>query len=288
MKLRMVVYSFIAGIIFLYGGTARAEKMFVLYGFKIGQKTDAAFSELGKPTKTYNFSDGFTSFAFMKGDHYIIIETDASRPDMIWGIQLSGKKNPVHRGLGEVNMGDPVEKAIKTLGRPDSSEFAVDEITNKELRHIKRYSYYKKSNFSIESENGKVSSVKIVYNGPVEPYPEFDGWRLTREIQKGDPYAVCSLISGEVTLIEKGRGKHPGKSLLSEILPGGTLHSILYNRDYGIGTVTGKDVTYSALRLYADRNVGMPVVVERGGRKYEMVFMKSFEGWMLKEITIIK
>ena len=265
-----------------------AEKMFVLYGFKIGQKTDTAFRELGKATKTFEFDDGFKAFAFMKGDHYVLMETDPSRPDMIWGIQLSGKRNPVHCGLGAVNLGDPVENAIKVLGRPDSSEYAVDEITKKELRHIKRYSYYTTSNFSIESENGNVSSIKIVFNGPVSPFPQFDGWRLMREIKKGDPYAICSLISGEVTLIERGKEKQLEKSLLSEISPGGSLHTILFNRDFGVGTVTEKDITYSALRLYSDRNVGMPVVVEKDGRKYEMVFMKSFEGWMLKDIYIHK
>jgi hypothetical protein len=265
-----------------------AKKHFVLYGFKIGQTIESARNELGNPSKTIDFKDGFKAYVFMKGDHYVVMEADGSRPDMIWGIQIAGKSNPKNRGFGLVNLGDEADKTIKLLGKPDSTEFAVDEETKKELKHIKYYSYNKTSNYSLESENGKLTSMKIVFNGPVNPYPDFAFGNLTGSIKAGNLYRVCENISGELAVVEKGKTHRFTRSIVSDITSAGVLNDILFNKEYGIGTIIDSDIKNAALRLFANGTNGWVFSIEKKNRKYELFFMKSFEGWVLREITINK
>jgi len=77
----------------------RAEKIYVLYGFKIGQSSDAPVQQFGKPFKSHTFEDGYSYRAYNMKDHMVVFESDNTRPDLIWAIQIQGESNPPCLGL---------------------------------------------------------------------------------------------------------------------------------------------------------------------------------------------
>ena len=60
-------------------------------------------------------------------------------------------------GFKDINLGDPVDKLIETLGAPDTIDTATDEETGEDVPDTVFISY---SNASFEVVDGKVTSIK--------------------------------------------------------------------------------------------------------------------------------
>lgn len=126
-----------------------------LNGFKIGQFREVAKNELGKPHKIGKYEDGFEYEIFLlKPDPslYMIFEYAVNKTDMIWSIQITGTNSTVKTGFKNLKFGIPKSKIEQILGKATSKE------------NIEGYGIkwdYDQSNFSVEVNEGKLSSIKI-------------------------------------------------------------------------------------------------------------------------------
>ncbi len=285
---RIIVFSLLMASIFFYID-AHAKKQFVLYGFKIGQKSSAPIKQFGKPYKTHKFKDGFSYIAYSMKDHAVIFESDNTRPDLIWGIQLEGKSNPSSLGLNGVNLGDPISKAVSVFGKPNSITGAIDESTGKPMKGIEYYSYMKKDNFSIESTNGKVTSIKVLFNGPsAVKEASIDFKKFVKDVRGKNMDKICEYISPDFVL-HKDKPGSISTSIFDVLINNKDVNDIFFNKKYGISEIKESDIAGSAMRVQTDPNmVGYVYKIKKNDREYDLVFIKSFEGWVLRYIDIKK
>ncbi len=263
-----------------------ANKLFVLYGYKIGQSINNPKLEYGKPSKEIKHDDGFISYVYDFEKHYVIFQCDNTRPDLIWGIQLTGEKNSTNFGLNGLNLGDPSKKVIKILGKPDKITTAVDDFTKKELKDITYYSYHEKGNYSIEIENDKVSSIKINFIGPMETNNLVDFSEFVKSVKSKNYYKIATFISTNFTIYKVNKSYNITKSIFNSLMNDKIFNDTFFNKSYGISSITNKNDITSAMRL-EDKSAGFVYKINKNNVKYELFFIKSFDGWVLKYIDFI-
>lgn len=269
-----------------------AEKKFLLYGYKLGQSIEPVIKKLGKPAKVHRFPDGFTLYAYQFPEHNLIFETDNTRPDLIWAIQIQGHSNPKHYGLDGIDLGDPVEKMVKKIGKPDKITQAVDEITKKDISTTSYYSYFENGNYSIEVSNGKISSIKMQFNGPAMTDPK-DIYILDRLIESAkakDYYATAHFISSEFEIDWNGKKYKPGCSLLDFLIKENGVNDVFFSRETGIASLLTKNIDRNVMTLdgKGDRGKlrGLIFTVNQNNNKYQFLFFQSFDGWVLRSVSV--
>jgi hypothetical protein len=284
----VVSISFVIALVF-FSNLLYAQKIYVLYGFKIGQKSSAPIKQFGKPFKNHKFPDGFSYNAFKMKDHIAVFESDNTRPDLIWAIQIEGKNNPPSLGLNEINLGDNISKVIKIFGKPDSIKEAIDEETKNPMKGIEYYSYDKSSNFSIEATNKIVSSIKIVFNGSNEnTESNIDFKKFLKSVQLKDFNKISQFIYADF-VFNKNKEFTINTSIIDSLINNKEINNIFFNPSYGIITIQDKDIVESALRVQTEPNfVGYVFKIKKNNIEYELLFFKNYDGWVLKYINQFK
>jgi hypothetical protein len=273
-------------LFFSFYSVSYAEDIFVLYGFKIGQKSSIPVRQFGNPIQTYKFEDGFSYNVFKMKDHVVVFESDNTRPDLIWSIQIQGESNPQYLGLNGINLGDKVSEVIKVFGKPDKIEEATDEKTKKPIKNIDYYSYDESSNFSIEVTDKIVTSIKISFKGPnktKDPIIDFNKFLST--VRSNDLNKISNYIDPDFEL----RNKETfliDTSVIEALNRSKEINSIFFNSDYGIITITDKDIAEASMRVQTNPDsAGYVFKIKKNKMRYELYFEKSYEGWVLKYIN---
>ncbi|HEX7028092.1 MAG TPA: hypothetical protein VF268_12695, partial [Gammaproteobacteria bacterium] len=139
-----------------------AETYTSLYGFSLGDSMQKVKDKLGEPSQAIDLDNGLKVYAFIFDDHYAAF---ASQVDsgLVYSIQLTGEKNPKGLGLDGIDLGSSTKKAIKKFGKPDHRREATDLKTGEQLPNT--FINFYGENFSFEEVDGKVSSLKITYDG---------------------------------------------------------------------------------------------------------------------------
>lgn len=142
------------------------ELVLNLNRFQIGQYRDIIKNELGPPIKKDKFDDGFEYEIYLiKPDTsvYMIFEYAPNNLEVIWSIQLTGKKYKTD--FKSMDLGIDKAKVVKTLGRP----------TNKiDIGEYGERWEYTGTNYSLEiNTGGMLSSIKITDKSS-EMFPKVD------------------------------------------------------------------------------------------------------------------
>jgi hypothetical protein len=266
-----------------------AEDRYVLYGFKIGQKIESAKTKFGEPFKTEKFDDGFTSLVYKLNNSYIVFEINPSAPDLIWGIQSSGTSNPENCGLMGVNLGDPVSKIEKVFGKPDEKKPAIDEITKEEIPGTDFYSYNTSSNFSLETEKGKVSSIKINAEKPKESKDAAPFESLIDMCKKKDYYGLAEMLAPDMYISKDRSFNQINCSMLDSLTKDELFKTLFFDKTKGIASINKNTKQTRAMRIFQSGDkypLGDVIKIDTPSLKYEIVFVKGFEGWVIWEINI--
>lgn len=278
-RIEVVLFSF--SLMFLFS-ICFAEKKFTLYGFKIGQSIEVLTNDYGKPNQIVDFDDGFKAYVYKFKGHNAIFESDSTRPDMIFAIQIQGITNPKYHGLDGVNLGDNIDQAIKVLGEPNKKQIAKDESSGKEIPDTYYYDYFDTGNYSIEVTSNKITSIKINYNGPNTNITDlsvvFD--KFLSSIKSKSYDQVASLLTGTTEFYYKKVFKLE-KSALNFILKNKAVNNILFNSKTGLISIDKSDVKSTSMRIMDSGLTGMVYKIEKGNNKFEIVFIKTFEGWVV-------
>ncbi|TGK92463.1 hypothetical protein EHQ30_13110 [Leptospira brenneri] len=270
----------------IYSGSIHAiDRYFILYGLKLGQKMDVASQLFGKPFKSEKFNDGFRYEAFKIKDHILVVEANNTRPDLIWGIQIQGKSNPENLGINGLNLSDNESKIIEIFGKPDEIRDSFDEITKEKISGTKYYSYDKQSNFSIETTNNLVSSIKITFNGYNQSKEEFDILNFIEILKNKNLYLVANNLATDLTL-KKETNFVIQNSLIDTLISKNEFSEFLFNPETGLITITSKDVIESfPIRDKNNNLIAYYFKVSLNKKNVHVFFLRSFEGWILKEVN---
>ena len=268
-----------------------AEDLFVLDGYKIGQLLSVAEKKLGDPYKVNKFEDGFISYAYKRKDHYLIFETDPSNADAIWSIQIEGASNADYCGLRGINLGDDETKLVKAFGNPDKKTKATDSVTKEEIPDTLFYTYDSKGNYSFEITKKKVSSIKVLFNSPNQNNAMPSLLNFSKLCKAKDFYGIAESFS-EDAYISKDEKYYPiDSSLIETITNDKAYQEILFINPFSIANLEKKDIKDGALRVFSNGEKfpsARVFTVEKNSVKYEVVFVESYEGWVIWEINYLE
>ena len=267
-----------------------AENHYTLYGYKIGQEMSVVRDSLGEPFKTEKFDDGFESTIYRVNDIFVIFETSPATRELVYAIQISGNSNLKDLGLAGINLGDPEEKILKTLGKPDDRRDAVDEVTNKTIPDTIYLSYDDSANFSFETVKGKVSSIKLsAKKNPVtDAAPPVD--RFISMCASKDYYAIIEMLAPDVYISKDGTYHQVKGSFFNTLTNDPLYKSVFFDKNTGIASITKKDRIGGSLRLFSDSKykTGQVIQIKKGKARFEIVFVEGFEGWIVWEINVLE
>ncbi|TGM72404.1 hypothetical protein EHR01_14170 [Leptospira mtsangambouensis] len=262
------------------------DKFYVLYGIKLGQKMAIASEMLGKPFKSEKFPDGFRYEAFKINDHIVIVEANNTRPDLIWGIQIQGNSNPANLGINGLNLSDNDSKIIELFGKPDEIRDSIDELTGKKMPGIQFYSYDKTSNFSIETTNHKVSSIKITFSGYNLSDENYEIKEFIDILKSKDLYKISSNISSDF-ILKSEKEFNIQKSIVETLNSKNEISDLLLYSQNGLTSITEKSILEKIPIKNKENTViayYFRVMIEN--KNVHIFFLRSFEGWILKEINL--
>ena len=277
-----------AAIIFcsaaIFGGPAAAEGYHVLYGTKLGQSLGLIKKSLGEPYKTFTFEDGWTAHAYKKGDHAVIFETSAERPDIVISIQIEGRANPEGMGLDGVNLGSDAKAAIDKFGTPSNRLAAQDGVTHQPVPNtfINFYGH----NFSFEEKDGKVTSIKVQYDADDKTADEIDLKQFIGYAKEKNYFRLAESISSAMTLRGKPAVQGP---ILDQIRADTPLHAFLFGKN-GVSTLSEKNIADTNLRVIGeDKKAKLPassgtVYKLKNHKLKELYFVRAFDGVVLFDV----
>lgn len=272
-------------LLILMNSLSFSEKKFMLYGFRIGQTVDTVTNELGVTKDIMNLEDGFTIYIYKFKGYNVYFESDVKRPDLIWSIQIQGYSNSQYYGLDDINLGDDIEEAIKTLGEPDSVQKAIDEITKKEVEGVSYYDYYKSGNFSFETLSNKITSIKLVFNGPVEKEdPDKAVKNFLSAIKDKNYYQIASFFSPESKIYWGQKEYSFNTSILEKLMKNSEISNIIFDTENGVACIDEKDIVQPEFRLVADAASGPVYKIEKNYNRFEIFIVQSFSGWVISEL----
>lgn len=262
------------------------DRFYVLYGLKLGQKMSIASEMFGKPFKAEKFDDGFRYEAFKLKDHILIIEANNTRPDLIWGIQIQGKFNPENLGINGLNLSDSESKILEIFGKPDQIRDSIDEITGKKMPGIQYYSYDKISNFSIETTDKIVTSIKITFSGFNPSDENFEIVNYISILKSKNLYKISSLIASDLVL-KREKEFTIKNSILETINSKNEISDFLFNNENGLISITEQDIVEKvAIRNKENNVIAYYFQLSIKKENVHVFFLRSFEGWILKEINL--
>lgn len=276
-----------------------AEMKSVLGGYKLGQSLEIVTNELGKPWQVIDFGDGFVAYVYVMQGHFLIFQTAPMRPGIIWAIQIQGKHNPEYYGLGKINLGDPVEKALREFGKPDIQKTAIDEKTRKEMKGIVFYSYDETSNFSFEAISNKVFSVKI--HSPWVAQSKNDDVniidRFLEAVKQKDYYQIASFLSPEFSLDTGGNSVKIKGSVIKAIMEDKNIHDMLFHPTKGVISLKSSHISDHVMKFRGTSQDGRTVnglmftaTLSHDKRTLTQplvfTFVQSDEGWVLHSIHV--
>ncbi|TGK49488.1 hypothetical protein [Leptospira bouyouniensis] len=264
------------------------SKLFMMYGIKLGQKRNLVSEIYGKSFKSHTFEDGYSYDAFKLDEHILVVESENKRPDLVWAIQIQGNKNPKFFGLNEINLGDNAEKVISTFGKPDEIRNAYDEQTKEELKNIQYYSYDTSRNFSFEVQNQKVTSIKLSFKGIASVADTLEITSTFKILQSKNLYQIALLLDQNFILKEKDQKEF--KITENPVVVLHTKNEIsnrFFNLPNSLANLSPNDILES-LDLKNDNQFvfGKYLKFKKGDETIHLFFLKSYEGWTLKEINI--
>ncbi|XDD46883.1 hypothetical protein AB3N60_01950 [Leptospira sp. WS39.C2] len=264
------------------------SKLFMMYGIKLGQKRSLVTDSFGKPFKSHTFEDGYSYDAFKLDEHVLVVESENKRPDLIWAIQIQGNKNPKYFGLSEINLGDPSNKVITTFGKPDEIRNAIDEDTKEELKDIQYYSYDNTRNFSFEIQNKKVSSIKLSFKGTANVSDALDITQTFRILQGKNLYQFTQLLDQNFILKEKDKKEYKIFGNPIQFLEGkNEISDRFFTHTNAITNLEPKDILESLdLKNNEQYIFGKYLKFKKNDETIHLFFLKSYEGWTLKEVNI--
>jgi hypothetical protein len=279
----------VLAILLIFIQNAYSEMKFTLYGFKIGQNINAMKKELGKPHDVYKFEDGFVAYIYQFKGYNVIFETDKSRPDIIYSIQIQGKTNPDGLGLDSVNLGDTFDKAVKALGKADTRNNAIDSITKKEMKDTVYYDYNKTGNYSYESVGNTISSIKIAFNGinsvNEDAFAAYS--KFISAVKTKNYYAISNYLTASTVVYWNGEYKID-TSVFGYLQKNKSVNNAFFNARDGIMSFEKSNLKESALRLMDNGLKGMVFKITKDKVNYEIFFIKTFEGWVISYINKLK
>ena len=125
-----------------------------IMGFKLGQYEDCIKNSLNEPSQERDINGiKYLIYSLTKDNsNYIIFGVNN---EIITSIQLFSPSLPVNLNLKNLKMGASGKEVISKLGYPD-------RVTKNEIGG--ELFEYKNFNFSLEVNNGILSSIKIIYN----------------------------------------------------------------------------------------------------------------------------
>jgi hypothetical protein len=267
-----------------------AEDLFVLDGYKIGQLISVVTKNLKEAVEIHKFNDGFISYAFKRKDHYLIFETDPSNKDAIWSIQIQGKSNPEFCGLNGINLGDDESKIVKAFGNPDKKTKAVDSVSKKEVPDTVFYAYDSAGNYSFEVSKNKVTSIKILFTSPKKEPGAPSLVRFSKMCKEKDFYGLAGTFSEDAYISRNGKYHQITSSIVETITNDREYQEILFDGKFGIANLEKNDIKEGALRVFSNGEkfpTGYVFKVEKNSVIYEIVFVQSFEGWVIWEINYL-
>ncbi len=263
-----------------------ADKYYVLYGIKLGQKMSIASELFGKPFKAEKFDDGFRYEAYKFKDHIIIVEANNTRPDLIWGIQIQGKSNPENLGINGLNLGDNDSRILEIFGNPDEKRDSIDEKTREKISGIQYYSYDKSSNFSIETSDKIVTSIKITFDGYNPSTEVFDIKDFIDILKTKNVYKISNLIASDL-LLKKDKDYSIEKSIYHTLSSKNEISEFLFNSKVGLISITDKNIIEKTpIRNKENVIIAFYFKLLFNNKFAHVFFLRSFEGWILKEINL--
>lgn len=282
------IISLISAVIFLLlvSNVVFAEKLYVLYGFKLGQKISTIEAELGKPFKVIDYEDGFVAYIYKMNDHYVVFEAAPSNLDLIWSIQIGGTHNPQNLGLRDINLSDSFEKMNKILGKPDEKENARDEKTGKIIDNTIYYSYNKSGNFSIEVNNNQISSIKITYEEGKSQKDAPDLNTIIGALTSKDYYKICSVIAPNFEIVDSQTLSF-STSIYDSIQNDKKINDVLLNPQYGICAIKDNNILESHIHLSMSGPSGMEYDIKIDKIHYQLLLTQEYEGWEIRKIEIL-
>jgi len=150
-------------ILLLYMSSSMAEEYSTLYGLSLGDPLSTVSAKLGAHDQVIDLEGGAKVLVFMAPDHYAAIVTVPPKHDFIYSIQVTGEKSQGEQSIEGVVLGDEFSKVVDKFGDPTESRNAIDQQTNEEIKDTKIHLYGE--NFSFEVVGGKVTSIKLTYDG---------------------------------------------------------------------------------------------------------------------------
>ncbi|MCW7461409.1 hypothetical protein [Leptospira limi] len=264
------------------------SKLFMMYGIKLGQKRNLVSDLYGKPFKSHTFEDGYSYDAYKLEEHILVVESENKRPDLVWAIQIQGNKNPKYFGLNVINLGDPIEKVVSTFGKPDEIRKAFDEETKEELTSIQYYSYDQSRNFSIEVQNQKVSSIKLTFKGSANVNETLDINETFRILKEKNIYQVAQLLDQNFILKEKDKKefKMSGNPIQTLNSKNEISNRFFFLQNSLINLNPNEILENLDLRNNEQYIFGKYLKFKSGEEMFHLFFLKTYEGWTLKEVNI--
>lgn len=261
-----------------------AEKLFMMHGFKLGQSFSVTSNQFGAPFKTEKFPDGFSYAAYKFPGYVLIFEANNTRPDLIWAIQLEGKSNPKGLGFYGIDLGDSDGAVLKRFGKPLNRTPAVDEATKKPIASTEYYSY---ENFSFEISNGKVTSIKVTFDGPIKNNSEsFDLKAFVANLAKRDLTIIAPYLSADFVYSFQGSNNYIKKSIFEALSENRAISDIFFNQEYGIISIKESDIMESAMRIQVDpKMAGRVYKIQKNTVNYEIFVALSYDGWTIRYIN---
>ena len=269
---------------------ASAKNHFTLYGLKIGQHILIANALLGKPSSTETDDAGYITRFYQLNNLLVVIESRPNATNQVWSIQITGTQNPENKGFAGINLGDSKEKMISLFGQPDKEEKVTDPAMFDRWPDLMYYSYYDKYNFSFQISQNKVVSIKTIMtpDKSVEDLPDIN--KIIAAAKYKDYYALGEILEYDMYISRDAEYYKVEKSVY-EMLSGNTFYNeLFFNAPFSISKLESKDIKKKVMRPFTDSEYskGYVFLIEKNKIQYELVFVKSFEGWVLWEVNFLE
>ena len=176
----------------------------MLNGFKLGQYRDAPKNEFGLPFQSGKYEDGYEyEIYLLKPDSslYMIFEYAKAKTDIIWSIQLTASIKPVKMsmtdaGFHNAKLGMSKSEVEHLFGKPSSTE---------DMGEYGQEWSYDSTNFSIEVNDDKLSSIKIIDNNDIlYPIPDVRKIPSFEEVKKvltsGNNESIANILLGDIEI----------------------------------------------------------------------------------------
>jgi hypothetical protein len=282
----MKTLIFLGGFLFSFIISASAPEMIVdLYGFRIGQFREVVKKGLGDPVKSEKYQDGFEYEVYILNPDsslYMIFEYAPPHLDVIWSIQLTGKKEQT--GFKDLVLGMDESVVFKSLGAP-SRKIDIGKYGTK--------LEYDQTNYSVEiNAKGKLSSIKITDESrSFFPKPDVSKIQTFEEIKKilmsGDRKKLETILCPDME-IHYGDSVYFFRNRMSEEIrtdPSGIFKLIQdLSADLQTVDVKNNEQYEENIRVRQGQDPMHVIKIKKGKTIKEIVFKFMFGRYLIWEI----